>query len=349
MKLPAATVKDLHVTFGGTVRAVDGVTFTVEDGEIFGVIGESGSGKSTLGRCLVCLINPSDGEVRHRDVDPFALSRRQLNRHRRRCQMVSQDPNAALDPRMTILQSLCEPLNIAGIGSREKRREKAYEMLDRVSLAAEFANRYPHELSGGQKQRVNIARALMLDPELIVCDEVVAALDVSIQADMLNLFSRLKDELKLTYVFISHDLRVVSHISDRVAVMYFGTIVELGPAREVMDRPLHPYTEALGSAEPKLAADAAERRGRIILQGEIPNSAKPPTGCRFHTRCPRAEARCSGEVPATRELMPGRYVACHFAEEMLARHSDTTTIRPGDNGARAATAQPVELRHDGRA
>jgi len=318
----ALQARDLHVSFGNArrgslIRAVDGVSFSVHKGEIFGVIGESGSGKSTLGRCLVGLLSPSGGEVRHGDSDPFKFSRRELNRHRRRYQIVAQDPNAAFDPRMTILQSVCEPLDIAGEGTKAERREKASAMLDRVALPPELANRYPHEISGGQKQRANIARALMLDPNVIVCDEVVAALDVSIQADILNLFARLQEQFGLTYVFISHDLRVVSHISDRVAVMYFGKIVEVGPARAVIDAPLHPYTEALRSAEPEITSAGVDARQRIILQGEIPSALSPPGGCRFHTRCPRVRDICHAEEPLQRELLPGRHVACHFAEEML--------------------------------
>lgn len=316
------SVEDLHVTFGsrnGAIRAVDGVSLSVNAGEIFGIIGESGSGKSTLGRCMVGLIAPSDGQVRHGDADPFALSRRDFNRHRRKYQIISQDPNAAFDPRMTILQSVMEPLQIAGQGSRAERRARALDILDHVALSPELAARYPHELSGGQKQRANIARALVLDPRLLVCDEVVAALDVSIQAEMLNLFWRLRQEYRLTYVFISHDLRVVAHISDRVAVMYFGKIVEVGPAEAVMRSPLHPYTEALRSAEPEISVAANRSKQRVILEGEIPSALAPPSGCRFHTRCPRAEDRCRQEEPRQRDLVPGRSVACHFAEETLAR------------------------------
>lgn len=321
---PAVAVDDLHVTFGRKrgnvrIRAVDGVSFDVPRGEIFGVIGESGSGKSTLGRCIVGLIEPSSGTVRHGDIDPFAMPRHAFNEHRRKYQIIAQDPNAAFNPRMTMLQSVCEPLEIAGIGSRAERRERALEMLNRVALAPELANRYPHELSGGQKQRANIARALVLDPTVLVCDEVVAALDVSIQAGMLNLFWKLRQEFDLTYVFISHDLRVVGHISDRIAVMYFGKIVEVGPAREVLQRPLHPYTEALHSAEPEISVAPADARQRIVLEGEIPSAIAPPSGCRFHTRCPMAVDRCRSEEPAWRELIPGRHVACHFAEDMLRR------------------------------
>lgn len=341
----AVTVSNLLVSFGNArrgslIRAIDGVSFSVAKGEVFGVIGESGSGKSTLGRCLVCLLQPGGGKVQHDGVDPFKFSRRELNRHRRKYQIVAQDPNAAFDPRMTILQSVCEPLNIAGEGSRAERREKAFEMLDRVSLAPEMANRYPHEISGGQKQRANIARALMLDPNVIVCDEVVAALDVSIQADMLNLFARLQERFNLTYVFISHDLRVVSHISDRIAVMYFGKIVETGPAHAVIDTPLHPYTEALRSAEPDVVGGADHTRRRIILQGEIPSAIAPPPGCRFHTRCPRVRDICRTQEPLQRELLPGRHVACHFAEEMLGGRNERTAETGAPNGITNAAPHP---------
>ena len=227
------------------------VSFAVRRGETFGVIGESGSGKSTLGRGIVCLLRPSAGQILHFGEDPFQFSPSELRRHRRSFQIVFQDPNAALDPRMTILESVCEPLDVAGLGKPAERRQKALAMLDRVALSEEFALRYPHEISGGQKQRANIARALVLEPRLIVCDEVVAALDVSIQADMLNLFADLQRDFGLTYLFISHDLRVVAHISDRVAVMYAGKLVELAPAEPLMDAPLHPYTQALLSAEPE--------------------------------------------------------------------------------------------------
>jgi oligopeptide/dipeptide ABC transporter ATP-binding protein len=313
-------VEGLEIVFGGRrgkVRAVDGVDFAVRQGETFGIIGESGSGKSTVGRCIVCLLPPSAGQVRHEGTDPFALGAADLRKHRRGFQIIFQDPNAALDPRMTILDSVCEPLVVAGVGNAAERRRKALQMLDRVALSPELADRYPHEISGGQKQRANIARALVLEPKLIVCDEVVAALDVSIQADMLNLFADLQRDFDLTYVFISHDLRVVAHISDRVAVMYFGKLVELGPADVLMTAPLHPYTAALLSAEPEPVPAHLRNRQRIILQGEVPSPLAPPSGCRFHSRCPRAEGRCTVDEPAWRELLPGRMVACHFAEERL--------------------------------
>jgi oligopeptide/dipeptide ABC transporter ATP-binding protein len=312
------TVDELEIAFPARqrhqfIRAVDGVGFRVAQGETFGVIGESGSGKSTLGRCIVCLVRPTSGRVLHDGENPFALNASELRRHRRSFQIIFQDPNAALDPRMTILDSVREPLDVAGIGSAEERRRQALATLDRVALSPELAGRYPHEISGGQKQRANIARALVLEPRLIVCDEVVAALDVSIQADMLNLFADLQREFSLTYVFISHDLRVVAHVSDRVAVMYFGKLVELGPAQALMMQPLHPYTQALLSAEPEPVPARLRSKQRIILQGEIPSPLAPPSGCRFHTRCPLAVAECSAREPELREIAPGHFAACHFA------------------------------------
>jgi oligopeptide/dipeptide ABC transporter ATP-binding protein len=311
-------VEKLEITFPGRrrhqrVKAVDKVSFQVRRGETFGVIGESGSGKSTLGRCVACLIRPTGGTVLHDGVDPFALKAAELRAWRRAFQMIFQDSNAALDPRMTILESVREPLEVAGLGPPEERQRKALAMLERVALGAQLAGRYPHEISGGQKQRACIARALVLEPRLIVCDEVVAALDVSIQAEMLNLFADLQREFSLTYLFISHDLRVVAHISDRVAVMYCGKLMEMGPAAEVMASPLHPYTEALLSAEPKPVPAHLRHKQRIILKGEIPSPLSPPSGCYFHTRCPRAAPKCVEIEPEWRELTPGRFVACHFS------------------------------------
>ena len=317
------TVDELEIAFPARqrhqfIRAVDGVGFRVAQGETFGVIGESGSGKSTLGRCIVCLVRPTSGRVLHDGEDPFVLNSNELRRHRRGFQIIFQDPNSALDPRMTILESVREPLDVAGIGSSQDRQRRALAMLDRVALSAELAGRYPHEISGGQKQRANIARALVLEPRLIVCDEVVAALDVSIQADMLNLFAELQREFSLTYVFISHDLRVVAHVADRVAVMYFGKLVELGPAQALMTTPLHPYTQALLAAEPEPVPARLRSKQRIILQGEIPSALAPPSGCRFHTRCPLAVAECSAREPEWREIAPGHFAACHFAGQSAA-------------------------------
>ncbi len=315
---------DLRVHFstsGGaeTVKAVDGVSFSVTRGETFGVIGESGSGKSTLGRAVVCLLKPTAGGIKLDATDPYALSGTAFRRNRRDFQIVFQDPNAALNPRMRIRDSVREPLDILGEGTRAERNARAVAVLDRVGLRAEFAERYPHELSGGQKQRVNIARVLTLRPKLVVCDEVVAALDVSIQADMLNLFADLQREFGLTYLFITHDLGVVSHISDRIAVMYLGKFMELGASDDIAERPLHPYTEALLSAEPTPLPSHLRTAERIVLQGEIPSPISPPSGCRFRTRCPFAQDLCASTEPEWRELEPGRFVACHFAGQVTTK------------------------------
>ena len=319
--VPLVRVADLKVHFRTgrgheTVKAVDGVSFDVAAGETFGVIGESGSGKSTLGRALVCLTRPTGGTLRHAGTDPFALSARELKRARREFQIIFQDPNAALDPRMTILRCVREPLDILGELAAPERDRRALEAIDRVGLRADHAQRYPHELSGGQKQRVNIARALTLRPRLMVCDEVVAALDVSIQADILNLFADLQREFGLTYVFITHDLGVVSHVSDRIAVMYLGRFMELGPAQAISERPLHPYTRALLSSEPVPLPSALRTDRRIILEGEIPSPVSPPSGCRFRTRCRHADEACAAGVPAWREIEPSRFVACHHVERI---------------------------------
>ncbi len=296
-----------------TVKAVDGVSFSVQSGETFGIIGESGSGKSTLGRAVVCLQKPTEGRVLHHGTDPNSLPGADLRRRRREYQIIFQDPNAALNPRMTILRSVREPLDIIGTAPRVERERIALGMLDLVGLPAEFAARYPHELSGGQKQRVNIARVLTVRPKLIVCDEVVAALDVSIRAGILNLFADLQREFGLTYLFITHDLAVVSHVSSRIAVMYLGCFMELGPPEALLRRPLHPYTEALLSAEPIPLPSSMRTGQRIILTGEIPSPTNPPSGCRFRTRCRSAQDVCAAEIPTWREIEPGHFAACHFA------------------------------------
>jgi oligopeptide/dipeptide ABC transporter ATP-binding protein len=315
MSAPLIEVEDLRIVFrSGTTRvsAVDGVSLAVQAGETFGIIGESGSGKSTLGRALVCLEKPTSGAVRHRGVDPWGLSRAELRRQRRDYQIIFQDSNASLDPRMTILQSVCEPLEPSGMAAAA-REAAALEALAQVGVSADMARRYPHELSGGQKQRANIARALTLRPALIVCDESVAALDVSIQAEILNLLAELQRSHGLTYVFISHSLGVIGHISDRVAVMYLGRWMELGPTDAVLDRPLHPYTQALLSAEPMPEPPGAPRRLRIVLAGETPGPDAIPSGCRFRNRCPQAQVLCAAAVPEWREYETGHWVACHFA------------------------------------
>ena len=316
---PIVSVRDLEVRFQttdrcATVKAVDGVNFDVRRGETFGIIGESGSGKTTIGRALVFLLKPTAGVILHNGIDPRALPRKEFQSHRRDYQIIFQDPNAALNPRMSILSSVLEPLELARAGTRAERLERAREAMDRVGLPQELGERYPHQLSGGQKQRVVIARALTLRPKLIVCDEVVAALDMSIRGDVLNLFAELQRDLGLTYVFITHDLSVVSHISERIAVMYLGRFVELGPTGNVSERPLHPYTQALLSAEPLPLPSAMRSDHRIILQGEIPSPIDPPSGCRFRTRCQYAHPVCADRTPDWRELAPDHWVACHFAD-----------------------------------
>jgi oligopeptide/dipeptide ABC transporter ATP-binding protein len=316
---PIVSVRDLEVRFQtmdrrANVKAVDGVNFDVRHGETFGIIGESGSGKTTIGRALVFLLKPSAGTILHNGVDPQALPQKQFQSHRRDYQIIFQDPNAALNPRMTILSSVLEPLELARMGTKADRVARAQDAMDRVGLPQEICGRYPHQLSGGQKQRVVIARALTLRPKLIVCDEVVAALDMSIRGDVLNLFAELQRDLGLTYVFITHDLSVVSHISDRIAVMYLGRFVELGPTENVSEQPLHPYTQALLSAEPLPLPSTMRSDRRIILQGEIPSPIDPPSGCRFRTRCQYAQPVCADTTPDWRELSPDHWVACHFAD-----------------------------------
>jgi oligopeptide/dipeptide ABC transporter ATP-binding protein len=316
---PIVSVRGLEVRFQttdrrATVKAVDGVNFDVRRGETFGIIGESGSGKTTIGRALVFLLKPSAGAILHNGIDPQALPRKRFQSHRRDYQIIFQDPNVALNPRMTIMSSVLEPLELARAGTRAEQRARALEAVDRVGLPGDIHERYPHQLSGGQKQRVVIARALTLRPKLIVCDEVVAALDMSIRGDVLNLFAELQRDLGLTYVFITHDLSVVSHISDRIAVMYLGRFVELGPTEDVCERPLHPYTQALLSAEPLPLPSTMRSNHRIILQGEIPSAIDPPSGCRFRTRCQYARPVCAEQTPAWRELAPDHWVACHFAD-----------------------------------
>ncbi|WP_372070112.1 ATP-binding cassette domain-containing protein (plasmid) [Tistrella mobilis] len=317
---PMLSVEDLRVTFttadGESLKAVDGISFEVRPGETFGVIGESGSGKSTLGRAIVRLLDPTGGRILYEGDDIARLKGRRLRHKRRELQIIFQDPNAALNPRMSILDSVREPLDVVGEGDRASRTGRALDLLDRVGISAEQARRYPHELSGGQKQRVNIARSLTLNPKLVVCDEVVAALDVSIRGDVLNLFAEIQRERGLAYVFITHDIGVVSHISDRVAVMYLGRFMELGPVAAVAERPMHPYTRALMSAEPVPLPSHLREKRRILLEGEIPSPLNPPSGCRFRTRCPHAQATCAERVPDWRPVAPDHFVACHFAEEL---------------------------------
>jgi oligopeptide/dipeptide ABC transporter ATP-binding protein len=310
--------RDLRIAFPSldgreTVKAVDGVDFEIRAGETFGVIGESGSGKTTVGRALVGLVDPTGGEILTGGRDLRGLGRKERRKARQAAQIIFQDPNAALNPRMTILDSLMEPMRIRGGLARDEMRRRALECLDRVGLRTDFADRHPHELSGGQKQRVNIARVLPMNPKLIVCDEVVAALDVSIRGEVLNLFAELQREFGIAYAFIAHDLSVVAQVSDRIAVMYLGRFMELGPTEGVMDRPLHPYTTALLSAEPRPLPAHLRAHRRIVLKGEIPSPVSPPSGCRFRTRCPYAQEICAARVPDWREVRPDHFAACHFA------------------------------------
>jgi peptide/nickel transport system ATP-binding protein len=293
------------------VHAVDDVSLEVRPGETVGLVGESGCGKSTLGRCLVRLYDITAGQLRFKGTDISHYSRRQLRPIRREMQMVFQDPYASLNPRRRVGDLIAEPLRVHGRRGRAEIAERVHELMGLVGLATEHIERFPHEFSGGQRQRIGIARALALDPHLIVADEPVSALDVSIQAQIVNLLADLQERLGLTYVFIAHDLSVIRQVATRTAVMYLGSIVELGPTDEVYRAPAHPYTQALISAVPVPDVDGGARQ-RIVLSGDVPNPMNPPTGCRFHPRCRFAKDRCRAERPMLREIAPGRTVACHF-------------------------------------
>ncbi|PWC54633.1 oligopeptide/dipeptide ABC transporter ATP-binding protein [Azospirillum sp. TSO22-1] len=311
---PLLAIEDLVVRYDtphGVVHAVDGVSLTVRRGETLSLVGESGCGKSTLGRAILRLIEPAGGRIRLEGEELTGLSRRALCPKRRAVQMVFQDPFGSLDPRWTVGQLLAEPLHVHGIGPRAERRDRVLGLLERVGLPADAAQRHPHEFSGGQRQRIGIARALALEPKLVVCDEPVSALDVSVQAQILNLLVDLQRDLGVAFLFISHDLSVVEYIADRVGVMYLGRIVETAPREALWRAPLHPYTRALFDAVPDIERPG---RARAPLSGDVPSAYAPPSGCRFHTRCPLAVDRCRRDAPALRPAGdPDHHVACHLA------------------------------------
>lgn len=295
------------------VKAVDDISFSVKEGETLGIVGESGCGKSTTGRMLMRLLEPTEGKVTFDGKELTALTGEEMRKARRDIQMVFQDPYASLNPRHTVEKILMEPLIVHNIGDPKERKKKVYELLEIVGLSSYHAKRYPHQFSGGQRQRIGIARALMTNPKLIIADEPVSALDVSIQAQVLNLMEDLQKELKLTYIFIAHDLGVVRHISDRVAVMYLGNMAELADTEDLYAKPLHPYTQALLSAVP--VPDPSFQREEVEITGDVPSPANPPSGCRFHTRCPFKMDICETAVPKFAEVEKGHYVACHLYEE----------------------------------
>src|SRR5664279_2255162 len=336
----------------GDVRAVDDVSLTLRRGTTLGLVGESGCGKSTLGRAILRLYQPTAGRISFDGQDITTLGGAALRSVRRRMQMIFQDPYASLNPRMTAGGIVGEPLDIHSIGNRGERRQRVQELFEIVGLDPTFAERYPHEFSGGQRQRIGVARALAVNPDLIVADEPVSALDVSIQAQIVNLLERLQAQFRLTYLFIAHDLSVVRHISDRIAVMYLGRIVELAPSRELYDAPRHPYTVALISAVPIPDPAVESKRRRIILKGDVPNPAAPPRGCHFHTRCWLRErlgnpAECVEVAPQLRTVDAGHEVACHFAEQVHGSIEQRRAIGGGANppaeapGGAAEETQPL--------
>lgn len=319
--VPLLSVKNLEKHYkvssafgkGSTVRAVDGITFDLQSGKTLGLVGESGCGKSTAGRTVLNLESPTAGEVLFEGTNIAHLSSESMRALRRDMQIIFQDPYASLNGRMRVQQILSEPYEIHRLYSGQQLKERIKQLLDTVGLPESSLTKHPHEFSGGQRQRIGIARAIALNPKFVVCDEPVSALDVSVQAQIINLFRRLQRELGLTYLFISHDLSIIRLISERVAVMYLGKLVELGETRDIFSLPLHPYTKTLISAIPRPDPKSQRMRRRIIPQGELPSPANPPTGCRFHTRCPFAEEKCKNEVPEWREVKQNHWVACHFA------------------------------------
>jgi oligopeptide transport system ATP-binding protein len=342
LKVHFPILSGIFQTESGRVRAVDDISFVIRKGETFGLVGESGCGKSTTGRAVIRLRNPTDGRVLFDGKDLMELSRKDLRKMRRRMQIIFQDPYSSLNPRMTVGSIISEPLETHNLASGKARIERVRELLALVGLNPNYTNRYPHEFSGGQRQRIGVARSLAVEPEFIVCDEPISALDVSIQAQVLNLLVELREKFGLTYLFIAHDLSVVRHISDRVGVMYLGKLVEVGPPSAIYETPGHPYTRALLSAVPIPDPKAERRRKRVILSGDVPSPANPPDGCRFHTRCWLYERlgrpeQCRTQDPELRIVAPDHQAACHFAEEAL--QSDVGVAKVGEETARRGTPE----------
>ena len=334
---PLIAIRNLKVHFNmgrrHVVKAVDGVTIDIHKGETLGLVGESGCGKSTLGRAILRLIEPTGGQVLYRNRDLARLSARQMREERRHVQIIFQDPYASLNPRMTVGQIVGEPLETFGLAQGRKAELRVQELMETVGLSKRFINRYPHEFSGGQRQRIGIARALAVDPDFIVADEPISALDVSIQAQIMNLLEQLKREKNLTYLFISHDLRAIRHVSDRVAVMYLGKLVEVADAKTIYQEPLMPYTRALISAVPVPDPEIEARRQRIVLEGDVPSPMNPPLGCRFHTRCPYAIPACKEVEPQLAEIKPSHFAACI---RISPAQPDIDRVAPGDTPGLAA-------------
>jgi len=342
---PLLAIRDLKVHFAlragrkGVVKAVDGVTIDIYRGETLGLVGESGCGKSTLGRAILRLTEPTSGQVLYRNQDLAHLSKREMREHRRHLQIIFQDPYASLNPRMTVGQIVGEPLETFKLAKGREAEQRVQQLLETVGLSKRFIKRFPHEFSGGQRQRIGIARALAVDPDFIVADEPISALDVSIQAQIMNLLEKLQREKNLTYLFISHDLRAIRHVSNRVAVMYLGKLVEIADAKTIYADPLMPYTKALISAVPVPDPKVEAKRQRIVLEGDVPSPINPPRGCRFHTRCPYVIEACKQIVPPLVEVKPAHFAACI---RISPEQPDIERVAPGDAPGLAAAQQASE-------